>query len=637
MTRPMRRRARDEHGAVTVIVAIATSAFLIAIASLTVDLGNTWSRRGQLQIQADYAALFAANSLPATTAAARTNVAKAAAYYIACHTVPGQRELDSTIPVCPSSATSSSLDTYAGKLITTGAVTFPDTNEVSVTTPAARINFGFAPAGVDSQGRRRTGSVQVKTANARIGSPGVIEPMGLSLDCLLNGGANVLNGAGLPFGYIASPHVANGPERTDWPGTSEQPTSNQLKTDGVTPSSTTVSSLQLTVTVQGSGNDWPSVVSGASKKVWVSFALGEGTSRTLVTTGPVLGTVAAATGSVTVAIPPEVKNTPGAWAVKVATGPLVGQPNLWSQGEATFTIEPGIDLSGALACGRLLKSPRAQQEGTGGNFRINLEEGLDHPVTSHPSLLSISPPSNEQGLLNTLSSLTRCNNSGQDVKDINGNLQNGAVPNCMVMLMSGDINDDFTNGLIGPTGRMTCTSARPCTKSFPLGGQQVNDDTFDDFVVRRNLLTSSTFFNASTYLTPGIPAVTPDSALSPQIYNSHRFMWVPVLSTPQHGNSAAGSYPILTFRPIFITQSSGLSNIALPPLVTNSVAVIDSAMRALLQGGTDQHGLVMKGGEVAAARFMTVEPSALPAVPTNYDGPVSDYFGVGPKLVRLVK
>ena len=42
---------------------------LMLVAALTVDLGNTWARRGQLQTQADNAAIFAANYLPAATPA----------------------------------------------------------------------------------------------------------------------------------------------------------------------------------------------------------------------------------------------------------------------------------------------------------------------------------------------------------------------------------------------------------------------------------------------------------------------------------------------------------------------------------------------------------------------------------------
>jgi hypothetical protein len=43
------------------------------------------------------------------------------------------------------------------------------------------------------------------------------------------------------------------------------------------------------------------------------------------------------------------------------------------------------------------------------------------------------------------------------------------------------------------------------------------------------------------------------------------------------------------------------------------------------------------GDTLRALRFMTIEPSALPAPPDNYDGPMTDYLGSGPKVVRLVR
>jgi hypothetical protein len=50
-------------------------------------------------------------------------------------------------------------------------------------------------------------------------------------------------------------------------------------------------------------------------------------------------------------------------------------------------------------------------------------------------------------------------------------------------------------------------------------------------------------------------------------------------------------------------------------------------------------GLVIDkaAAKVRAARIMTIAPGALPAVPRNYTGPTTDYLGVGPKIVRLVK
>ena len=52
-----------------------------------------------------------------------------------------------------------------------------------------------------------------------------------------------------------------------------------------------------------------------------------------------------------------------------------------------------------------------------------------------------------------------------------------------------------------------------------------------------------------------------------------------------------------------------------------------------------RHGLLMSadGTTLRAMRFMTIEPSALPAVPENYEGQIVDYVGTGPKVVRLVR
>ena len=52
-----------------------------------------------------------------------------------------------------------------------------------------------------------------------------------------------------------------------------------------------------------------------------------------------------------------------------------------------------------------------------------------------------------------------------------------------------------------------------------------------------------------------------------------------------------------------------------------------------------QHGLLMSpdGQTLKAVRFMTMEPTSLPLVADDWDGPTTDYVGVGPKLVKLVK
>jgi hypothetical protein len=64
----------------------------MVVCAFVVDIGGTWARRGQLQVQADRAAVFAADYLPVADASDQKAVAAQVAYYIACHTVEGQRE-----------------------------------------------------------------------------------------------------------------------------------------------------------------------------------------------------------------------------------------------------------------------------------------------------------------------------------------------------------------------------------------------------------------------------------------------------------------------------------------------------------------------------------------------------------------
>jgi hypothetical protein len=149
------------------------------------------------------------------------------------------------------------------------------------------------------------------------------------------------------------------------------------------------------------------------------------------------------------------------------------------------------------------------------------------------------------------------------------------------------------------------------------------------------MLTEAMFFNLSTDLTPGVPVLTPESALLPDIYRSARFMWVPVISSPVAPNSA-NYYPVLTYRPIFITQD-------VPHYLDDVdmvLELVDAWVKSLLGiSPDDDHGVLMnaEGDTLRALRFMTIEPSALPAPPDNYDGPMTDYTGNGPKIVRLVR
>lgn len=666
ITRLANRRA-DERGVVAIIAGVAATVMFVA-GALAVDLGNTWARRGNLQGQADQAALFAARYLPANDDAGKTRVAKAAAYYILCNKVYGQTKIDASMPSCPSSPTSTdtAFTDYAARLLSSGLVTFPTIDGstgtyVKVITPQAKIDFGFGVVAGKSN------SVQSKTATAHVGSPGSVSPMSLSLNCLLSAAVNLPGGLGnsltgiLPLNYIAPGPITVDNVVTKWPSapdstsiTLNNPLTPYTATQGIDPGPKLFS-----------GSGWGVLnLLGIGPQVKVVFALGDQSGVSIDTLPSVtlsslslLSLVGTGTGS----IPSAVYNKVGTWKVRVAVKP-VGS-STWTYSKASqavdFTVQLPTVTQDLLGCARLIKTPRDLQQGTPGNLKYSLKAGVDHPIATNPNLLSLNLPQplTVPSLLNALSSATSlvsCNNTLPNIYD-NGGVH--PVPNCVMPEQGANTYKEFTDGMLGlpeevpannsthqaaymAAGRLICTDTQPCQHSFTLPGfpgRQINDDKFTDFVYpdRMNLLTEALFFNLDTYLLNDLPVVTPHSALMPELYDSARFMWVPVISSPVAPNNA-NYYPVLTYRPIFVTQDAppGMDSIDMV------LDLVDTWVKTLLNiDPSDDHGLLLDaaGTTLRAMRFMTIEPSALPAIPDDYDGPITDYTGTGPKVVRLVR
>ncbi|MFP5253297.1 MAG: pilus assembly protein TadG-related protein, partial [Actinomycetes bacterium] len=357
-----RRRAghrRTERGAVALISGLV-SVVLLVVAAFVVDIGGTWARRGQLQVQADQAALYAAASLPAHDADSKLTVARKAAWYIACHPVLGQRDL-SAIPACPATSTTPSpeLDAYAQSLLDAGMVTFPASNQVTVTTPPAQVDFSFGQvAGAE-------GTVQQKTASARVLSPGTIEPFGLSLNCLLTVADNLPGQLGsttsqvLPLNYLAPGPLTKDNRQTKWK--SNLATSSSVKVRSITPTQVDPVAPVTTFTVTGEG--WT-----ALSRVKVAFALGDTNDldltkwKTVETPEiPLAGlTSLGSTATVTGTLPVTVATNPGNWHVKVAVH--TGSGWVYSQQDLVLTVTLREDVTDSLltslGCTRILKSPR---------------------------------------------------------------------------------------------------------------------------------------------------------------------------------------------------------------------------------------------------------------------------------------
>ncbi len=667
-----RGRRRDERGAISVVVAISAAVLLIS-AAFAVDIGNTWARRGLLQKQADEAAVFAANELPAYDAAGRTKVARAAVQFIACNPVAGQAELDDDVAQAIDSCTdgmagdqTQEMKDLATSMLDDGGISFPAIegstgSYVKVITPRARITFGLGQAAGHKE------SIQFREAVARVGSPGDVAPMAMSLNCLLSAADNLPAGLGntmtgvLPLNYIAPGPITADNVNTKWPTGLSESNGVTLESWLPTPAAATQAIDPGPQTVTGQG--WGTV---GLTDVKLVFALGDqrATAADDLPSSTVTGvSLVNLLGAGTVTVPPEVYNKVGVWKVKVAVKPALGAWT-YSKQDLDFTVTLPTVTQDLLGCARMIKSPRDLQQGTPGNLKISLMDGLDHTLRTHPSLASVSLPSplTTDGLLAALggqNGLTTCdgnnwNSGGPNVYDNGGN---HPVANCVTPEQGANTYKEFTDGILGPqtivpenastgtpsyttAGRLVCTTAKPCQNEFELPGfpgVKINDDEFSDFILpgRENTLTESMFFNLDTYLNNDLPVVTPDSALSSDIYSSHRFMWVPVVSAAVNVNSTS-YYPVLTFRPIFITQDAppGLDSIDMV------LDLVDTWVKTLLAiNPGDDHGLLLdsSGTTLRALRFMTIEPSALPAADPDYAGPISNYLGTGPKVIRLVR
>ena len=733
------RTRRSERGAVAILSALITVVLLL-VSALVVDFGMTWMRRGELQEQADKAALFAAAALPATDEGTRLRVAQRAAYYLACYAVPGQRTLDPAIPDCPGGSYSSAgagITTYAHHLLDTGQVTFPSSTQVQVVTPRAQVDYAFAGVtGVED-------TVQTKAATAKVSSPGEIMPVGLSLQCL----ASAVNQAGLgsrvdgvlPLGYITpGAYSSSGTLPTDSEPTFsgwESAYTGSNASAGVTVANPTVTGSTLTVSVGAPVSlTLSNLLSGAK------VAFKRGSDPAVV----VSATALTAAGTLTATIPSSVLSTPGIWHVKVqlyTSGLVLGTMPKWSALDVQVTVYPStstvtdrvkaavsglLDTRDLLACGRLLDSPRVQDGGTPALTR-NLQENLDHPLTPNQALLqalstqdlsmldgsaarldAVLSGTVQSILTNPAYGLMGCSGSADNRLDTqqtyDATQSAGAAPaNCVRIASSSTTEQELTDGLLKDSpsspvepgyGRLSCSRDGACdgaTTTLPGFSGTYNDDSFSDFLRdgSSTLLDSNLAFALDTYLLPGLPGVTPSDAIRSDIYSSARFGWVPVLSYVDLNTPGQQDYPILTFRPIFLDNGTapdlhiaglgvGSTVDGLPANlqarlqaaiddVRTSLGVLGSALDAVLQPlglstalsdlgdgdvngalsalsnglgmdmGQEKAGLLIQGGEVKAARFLTIAPAALPAVSTSYDGPTTDYLGVGPKIVRLVR
>lgn len=628
---------RDERGASAVLVALVTCFVLFGVAALTVDLGNTWARRGSLQAQVDRAAKFAAEQLPvdtttvgATPTDSQLLVAKAAAYYLACNRVSGQSDL-STIPACPSAETYTSdagITTLASAMLTNGAgsgtsavgaITFPTINKVSITAPDALVTFGFARIlGADN-------SVQTKSATAVVLSPGELLPVGMSATCIAAAvGAATLGGVGdyiskvVPINYISTGYPNQSgtmpvsalpytPGDTDWTDVTGLYNNHPATINVNVTLSSVAGNGAVTVALA-----WTSGKAGFTIEtihIYIrkkGYVVGDPTGFYVVDVSIPLLQQGNTSGTQTVSLNLPAGDYEAMIRLDGRNGGVGGNVQHWinnANQNAEFNVPETGTIQNVVSCARPAQSPRlgfTSPTDDSDAMAVNFAQGLDHGLAMFPGLgdaldglqlASTTPPSSVGGLVGTVNSLFQCDSNSRVKKDYSTRRTDGA--NCFHVDTTQDWSIPLTKGLLTGgsttagtyTGRLKCPSTGQCnfnstrpvlTNPGGISGTY-NNDYFGDFIKSGGLLNDPFFMALDSFLSPSLPLVTPPSdVVDDALYQSPRFFWAPVslsLFTTVSPGDA-GDHPILAFRPVFLTSDSS---------TTTAASSIDELLNGLLK------------------------------------------------------
>jgi hypothetical protein len=184
-----------------------------------------------------------------------------------------------------------------------------------------------------------------------------------------------------------------------------------------------------------------------------------------------------------------------------------------------------------------------------------------------------------------------------------------------------------SDGYLGVNNSDTSAKLRVDTSTLcrNQAGQPVRDQgvvTGKNLNVNADLL-SCFLANDSLHLSDTLNVATgADAMFVSEIWNSPRFVQVPVLETDPQGTKWA---PIIRFVPAFITdQPTGASR-------TNNIQNLDA-------NGRKDNGLIVtwsgNSPKLGAIKMFLFDIDALPPPPDG--GPLIDYIGAGPKVPTLI-
>lgn len=567
-----RERSRREDGTVAVIVAMSAT-MIFALCALGVDLGSAFARKRDIQTQADLAALAAGANLP-RSAASEPLIEAAANSYAVENSVQGQ-----------DTATWNFADTDTSN----GFIEYVGTNKLRLFAPKSRVDFWLAPAAGLPNGMDVSALAAVE-----ILSPGKSLPFFISTTCAW-GEQTILD-------QTSGPTLPPGPPPVLTPDSTPNASVNIASID---PTNVALNAGTVNMTVTSTTNN------GMNNVNRVGFTREGGLGHEFVD-------VSGATGDqIVVQVPPAVVNTEAVWWVRLRQGPQ----DRWSDSSNAKPFVVGDPLGPPAA------SCDSKNSGNFGSLDLsrtdvlqparylveNMALGIQHGLDKYPPPAPV-PPANCAGL--------------PEAETDTGTVVEGQAINCLETDTGSDLAQKATDAFIigtdvGSPPRLDADTSEVngfgCSptegtsrREFDAinGDPGINDDVLSCFLrddVSVGDVTGPTITNSDKY------------SIDKAIFDSPRFFWIPVLVADPSGG--AGSYGIVDFRAVFITEQDDDAENDDPQASTNNGIEMSS-----------------NGRQIEKIRVRTINPLALPefSVDLGPDNTI-EYTGAGTKIVRLVE
>lgn len=626
MLQARRRAASDQSGAVAVMVALL-AVLLLSMGALTVDVGNAYVHKRDMQKRADFSALAGGlgDDLPMTPTGGGCSYGQAAvatdqaiidvADYLSTHydttVTPGD------LVDCNFANGEADYGSFSWSQ-SSGWSFVQNKDQIGVVTQANRVDFGMARIlGFQSVDVNGVATVQIKSPLMKTlpfyakdgcswGNQSIAQPP--------PGGA-----AGL---FLFADTQTNAARLTT------------LVTNPVTdpadpatiPLNATAPSNQLVINAESG------TLAGVTKVGFFqsgTLSTGpdpEGTPDTTLSTGLNLSN---GNSTLTITVPNSVLSVEGQWYVRVKIGTnwspvttgngsnqvlralplIVGQP--------TLTCGQGPDQGNFGTLNLAPASPPAMGlSGFNDQIAYNISQGLTSRLAPFPDDLWVPPDylctTSPQGTFRWPTDGTNCVSTKPGVPT--SAAEEG--------FMFGIPHTSYTKGLLQDTD-----SSHFCPNDSPTGTShtaQVRGITINNDVLSCFLTDDTTTISQISSKTYNGPAV-----LDQSIWNSPRFVSVPILNFPGNGNS--NDYQILGFRPGFLTDQPATAT------RVNGAPIMDPGCSGTANNFSGEcNGFSWLNGQLRSLNVVFINQNALPDPPLDPAGKYIPYTGTGPKVPLLV-